>query len=80
MTKTITLRLPDERYQVFKHYAAHDDRPISNLLEAAAWRYLQENSWMDMSEEREILKDKKLIGKIRRGIRDAKKMKGKFVD
>ena len=80
MAKTITLRLPDDRYRIFKEYADRDDRPISNLLEMAAWRHLQECSWMDPAEENEILADKKLVASIRRGIRDSKKMKGRFVD
>lgn len=77
--KTVTLRLPEERYKMFLHFALRDDRPLSNLIETAAWRHLQECTWMEGAEEEEILKDKKLLKNIRRGIKEAKGRQGRLV-
>ena len=80
MTKTITIRIPQQRYEAFQHFALRDDRPLSNFIETVAWRHLQECMDMEKAEEEEILGNKKLMTKIRRGIGHAKTMKGKFVN
>ena len=44
MTKTITLRLQENKYQRFKQLAEYDNRSISNFIENAALRFIEEGS------------------------------------
>ena len=41
MSKTITLRLSDENYKVYKKLADRDNRPISNFIETAVKRFIE---------------------------------------
>ena len=79
MAKTITLRLEDNTYNVFKRYAEVDRRSISNCIETAALRHLQECSYVNDSEMEYILNDKKLVLKLKKGSESARFKKGKFV-
>jgi len=79
MAKTITLRLSDENYALFKSHAEADNRGIANLIETAALRQVRDSVFMDPAEEREILSDKKLMKGIRAGLRDARLRRGRFV-
>lgn len=61
MTKTITLRLQENKYQRFKLLAAWDNRSISNCIENAALRSIKEEEYLDDFENDEILSNKELI-------------------
>ena len=78
MAKTITLRLSDGDYEDLKACAESDNRPISNLIETAALRYIREEAFMDPAEEREITADRRLMRRISAGHRDAAKRRGRF--
>lgn len=78
MAKTLTLRLSDQDYELFRTYAAADNRAISNLIETAALKYLQEEALMSSAEEREILSDASLVKSLKAGHRDARKRRGRF--
>ena len=43
MPKTITMRLDDEAYRVFRTCADRDNRSLSNFIETAALRFIHEN-------------------------------------
>ena len=43
MTKTITLRLQENKYQRFKQLAECDNRSISNFIENADLRFIEED-------------------------------------
>ncbi len=43
MAKVITLRLNDEVYNTFKTIAEQENGPISNFIETAALRYINES-------------------------------------
>lgn len=80
MSKTITLRLSEETYRIFSDYAAADNRPISNLIETAAKKHLQECSLAGPDEMAGIRADKKLVAKMRAGSAAAHKHLGRFSD
>ena len=80
MFKTITLRVPEDHYQRFREFANADNRPISNLIETAALRYLEEHSLVSEREMQEIRNDEELVKKLKKGSLAAKAKKGRFVD
>jgi len=67
MIKTITLRLQEDKYQIFKQLAECDNRSISNFIENAALRFIEQEEYIDDFENDEILSNKELIGSIQRG-------------
>ena len=67
MTKSITLRLQENKYQRFKQLAEYDNRSISNFIENAALRFIEEEEYLDDFENDEILSNKELMGTIQQG-------------
>ena len=63
MAKTITVRLEDTIYDMFKKAAAGQKRTISNYLEYAALNYTVSETVVDDSEMKEILAFEKDIKK-----------------
>jgi predicted DNA-binding protein len=80
MPKTITLRLSDEDYQRLLSFARADNRPIANAIETLALRQLDEVLFVDSYEMDEIMSDKDLLKRMKRGHDQALKMKGRFVE
>ena len=80
MTKTITLRLQDNKYQRFKQLAEYDNRSISNFIENAALRFIEEEEYLDDFENDEILSNKELMGSIQQGYEESIEGKGKLVE
>ena len=80
MSKTVTLRLSDENYKVYKKLAESDNRPISNFIETAVNRYIEESSLVDDFEMQEIKNNTELNKSIKRGLADMKSKKGRFVE
>ena len=70
MAKTITLRVEDTLYSLFKNAASGERRTISNFLENAALHYLVSESAVSDSEMEEILKDKLRKQKIRERVEE----------
>ena len=54
MSKTITLRLSDDVYQLFRQSAEGDNRPLSNFIETATKRFIEQSELADESEMVEI--------------------------
>ena len=79
MFKTITLRLNESVYNRFKGMAAQDNRPISNFIENAALQYINENEYINEFEMAEIKNNVELHKSIKRGLRDVKAKRGRFV-
>ncbi len=79
MPKTLTLRLDDATYDTFVRAAAAERRSLSNLVETAALRHLQESHFVDDAEMAEILSAPALLERLRKGSADAKKRKGRLV-
>lgn len=78
MTKTITLRLNEERYLRFRQLAEEDNRPLSNFIETAVLRYIEDQGYVDEFEMTEIGENADLNESLKRGLRDAEAGKGKF--
>ena len=79
MSKTITLRLDDKVYQRFKGIATQDNRPISNFIETAALRFIEEHEYVDEFEMAEIKENASLNRSIKSGLRDVRSKRGRFV-
>jgi len=80
MSKTITLRLKDEIYNIFLEMAKAENRSLSNLIETAALNNIREQQFVDDVEMAEILSNQDLIRRIREGSNEARKLKGRFVE
>ena len=80
MSKTVTLRLKESVYKAFIEAAQAENRPLSNLIETAALAKIREQQFADDLEMAEIMANQDLIKRIRQGSKDAKAMKGGFVE
>jgi predicted CopG family antitoxin len=80
MSKTITLRLKDEIYNIFLETAKAENRSISNLIETAALNKIREQQFVDDVEMAEILSNQDLLRRIKEGSNEAQSLKGRFVE
>ena len=80
MSKVVTLRLSEEEYERISAAAKIEHRPISNFITARVVKDIEESYYVDPIEMAQIKSDKNLMGKLKIGHRDAKEMKGSFVD
>jgi len=76
MSKVVTIRLGEEEYNRIKAAAQADNRPISNFIETATLRFLEQTEFADEREMAEIRADKKLMTSLQAGTEDIKK--GRF--
>ena len=72
MSKTITIRLDDDKYELFKKFAEMDNRAISNFIETATSRYIEQLSYPDEFEMTEINSNEDLQESLRSGRDDVK--------
>ncbi len=79
MSKTVTLRLDDNIYHRFRSLAKSDNRPLSNYIETAALRFVESSGFVDEFEIEEIRENVDLNRSIKRGLKDAKDKRGRFV-
>ncbi len=79
MSKTVTLRLDDNIYHMFRSLAKSDNRPLSNYIETAALRFVESSDFVDEFEMEEIRENVVLNRSIKRGLKDAKDKRGRFV-
>jgi len=79
MSKTVTLRLPDVTYQRFKILAERENRPLSNFIETAAFRFTESDQYVDAFEMEEIRTNAALNQSLKQGVKDAKAGRGRFV-
>ncbi len=80
MSKTVTLRLPDDVYEAFREAADAQRRPLSNLIETAALASIREQQFTDDAEMAELLADEKLSKRLKKGSADARRGRGRFVE
>lgn len=73
MSKTITLRVDDDFYEMIKTAAKGERRSISSLLEYSALFYISNSSYVSDSEMKEIMQDNELVQEIREGLKDIEK-------
>jgi len=79
MSKTVTLRLDEKVYKKFRGLAKYDYRPLSNFIETAVLRFIEEQEYVDEFEMTEIRDNIELNRSIKKGLRDAKAKRGRFV-
>ncbi len=77
MPKTITVRVEDTIYDIFKKAAEGQKRTISNYLEFAALSYTVNETVVDDSEMKEILTFEK---DIKKGLSDISAGRYKVID
>jgi hypothetical protein len=66
MSKTVTLRLEDSTYRLFRAIAERENRPISNFIETAVLRFVEEQQVVDEFEMAEISGNKDLLRSLKR--------------
>ncbi len=79
MAKVVTLRLHDGIYKIFRMIAEQENRPISNFIETAALRYINEIEFVDEFEMAEINSNSALKDSMKRGIEDYKNHRGRHI-
>ena len=79
MSKIVTLRLNEETYTLFRRFADDDNRPLSNFIETAAKKFIEEMEFADEFEMAEIRANISLNRRLRKGHREAEAKKGRFV-
>jgi predicted transcriptional regulator len=80
MTKVITIRVDEDVYRELKEAADAERRTLSNLIETAALRRIREEQFVDDAEMAEIAANEPLMKRLRKGSRDAKARRGRFVE
>lgn len=80
MSKTITLRLSDENYKIYKMLAERDNRPISNFIETAVKRFIEHNIYVDEFEMEEIRSNAELNKSLKRGLVDMNNKRGRVIE
>ena len=79
MAKTITVRIEDDVYEMFKKAADGERRTISNFIETATLAYLVNEMEISDIEMKSILSGKNLVHELRTGLGEVKKGKYKIV-
>ena len=77
MTRTITVRIDDSTYDIFKLAADGKKRTISNYLEYATLNYTMNETFVDDMEMNEILKYEK---DIKKGLSDISAGRYRIID
>lgn len=79
MSRVITIRLGESEYRRIKAAAEADNRPLSNFIETATLRFLDQTEFVDEQEMAEIRRDKELMTSLRAGSADIRKGRYKTV-
>ena len=79
MSKVVTIRLGEEEYKRICAAAQADNRPISNFMETATLRFLEQEEFADEREMAAIRADKELMKSLQVGSADVKKGRYRIV-
>ena len=79
MSKTVTLRLDESVYQLFRSLADRENRPLSNFIETAVINYVEDLRFVDEFEMAEIRGNETLNQSLKRGLQDVKRRRGSIV-
>ncbi|HAQ60569.1 TPA: CopG family transcriptional regulator [Candidatus Delongbacteria bacterium] len=80
MTKIVTMRINEDILEKFAEYARIENRSLSNFIETATLKYINEIEYADDFEMKDILGDEILTAKLKKGSSDAKNRRGRFVE
>lgn len=79
MSKTVTLRIENRLYEKIKEHAVCENRTLSNFIETATLRYIDEIELVDEYEMEEIVSNEDLLKRLKKGSGEASRKKGRFV-
>jgi predicted transcriptional regulator len=79
MSKIVTLRMDEPVYRTFRILADRENRPLSNFIETAALRYIEEHTVVDEFEMAEIEGNTGLNASLTRAYADMAARRGRFV-
>lgn len=79
MPKTLTLRVDEETYAAFVKRAKAENRSVANFIENAVKTHIQDHEFVDDVEMAEILANERLVARLKRGSREARRRKGRLV-
>jgi predicted transcriptional regulator len=80
MPKTVTLRLNDKIYKLFRNLADGENRPLSNFIETSVLRFIEHNQYVDEYEMSEIQSNQELNKSLKRALKDVKAQRGRFAE
>ncbi len=80
MSKTVTLRLNDKIYTLFRNLAESENRPLSNFIETSVLRFIENSQFVDEFEMAEIQRNQDLNRSLKRALKDVKAKRGRFVE
>lgn len=79
MSMVVTIRLGEAEYRRIRAAAQADNRAISNFMETATLRFLDEAEFVDEQEMAAIRADKELLKSLRAGSADIKRGRYRIV-
>ncbi len=77
MSKTVTLRLKENVYTMFRNLAVSENRTLSNFIETSVLRFIEQNQFVDEYEMTEIRNNKELNISLNRALKDIETKKGR---
>ncbi|MBN1500177.1 MAG: CopG family transcriptional regulator [Spirochaetes bacterium] len=80
MSKIVTMRIDESILEKFNQFAEIENRSLSNFIETATLKYINDIEFADDFEMNDIVQDKKLLSKLNKGSKDAKNLRGRFVE
>ena len=80
MPKTITIRIDDSVYDIFKKAANGERRSISNFIEYATLTYVTNELYVSDDEMNEILQDSSLVKNLHKGLKEIDTGNYHFID
>ena len=80
MSKTVTLRLNDKIYKLFRNLAESENRPLSNFIETSVLRFIENNQFVDEYEMAEIQNNQDLNRSLKRALKDVKAKRGRLIE
>jgi len=80
MAKMVTMRIDEATLEKFNQFAKLENRSLSNFIETATLKYINEIELSDDFEMKDIFQNKKLLAKLKKGSKDAKNLRGRFVE
>ena len=79
MPKTVTIRIDDDVYESFARHAEEEKRSLGKFIENAVVQYTRRQAFAGDEEMREIAEDAGLVRRMKQGVEDVKKGRGRLV-
>ncbi len=80
MSKIVTMRIKDSVLEKLMKFAKLENRSLSNFIETAALKYINDIEYADEFEMSDVHRDTDLLKKLKKGSSDAKNKRGRFVE